>query len=187
MWDVVTNHYISLEQFELRVSIRQQNDGSFQTFLNMLREYDDDNLQHRRILNNFLWTRRWDDTNDSVFHYFRLYSLTDKAQEFNDQQLGQIEGQAYEFTTIDGVGIRSERQKRVTEIQTGLTTILNLKVGARVMCLSNISQAAGVVSGALGTVSGILASPQGILGTVVQVVFDGMSAPSYITVESGLC
>ncbi|KAF9420886.1 hypothetical protein BGZ76_004037, partial [Entomortierella beljakovae] len=54
------------------------------------------------------------------------------------------------------LGVNQQKNnKSITELQTGPPTVLHLKVGARVMCLSNIHRAAGVVNGSMGYVRGI--------------------------------
>jgi hypothetical protein len=184
MWDATTNDYLTLFRVDMAQSVRQRHGQPFQQFLSLLRRYDDSKWKHREELNNFLWDHRWDNTRDDADHYVFLYSQVIPSQLHNHQQLSRLPGQIFTFYSIDGFGQNAtDRQKKVTELQTGLPTILQLKVGARVMCLSNINQAAGIVNGAFGIVSNVQLSQDGILGSIVQVVFDNTQFVTSISVE----
>ncbi|KAF8966005.1 hypothetical protein BGZ52_011475, partial [Haplosporangium bisporale] len=140
----------------------------------MLRLYNNSDLDHQEILTNFFFTHAWNSVEDVEEDYFFLFSRSERAREFNQGRLDAIEGETHSFVALDGVGRQAtETQQRITEMQTGLPTELHIKVGARVMCLANISMDTGVVNGALGTVTGIRPGMRGVVDSVIQVEFDG--------------
>jgi hypothetical protein len=173
MWKAKTNDYLDLERFELTEPARQAEDFVFSQFLSLVRVYDDDDLHQRRILNKFLWAHRFDGSRDQASDYFFLFSRTKNAREWNERRLARLPGPMHTFDAVDGLGAHStEKQQRLTEMQTGLPTRLNLKVGCRVMCLSNIFYEGGIVNGALGTVQSVHVGQHGLRDSVVQVGFD---------------
>ncbi|KAF9998645.1 hypothetical protein BGZ80_006739 [Entomortierella chlamydospora] len=172
IWDAATTDYLDLFRIDLQQSIRQKDDAKFMTFLNILREYDDNSIEHREILNQFLWAHQWKHEDDPRQYHF-LFSRTTKTEEMNIQCLQQIHNQEFVFDAIDNLGgVSTEAQKRQTELQTGLPTRLRLRVGCRVMCICNIYYEAGVVNGSLGFVTHIQQGNLGTLDSIVQVGFD---------------
>lgn len=184
IWTNRTGDYLAIDRYDLVCSARQREDmADFVLFLEMLRMYNNSDINQRQILTTFVFAHKWQDQVDREEDYFFVFSRSERAKEFNHYRLESIATGMTEFWSLDGLGRNaSEQQRRTTESQTGLQTVLRLKVGARVMCVSNIHVRAGIVNGTMGIVDDIRQGHHGVVDSVVRVNFDGVG-PTEISAE----
>jgi ATP-dependent DNA helicase PIF1 len=175
MWETGTNDYLVLKRYELEGSVRQEQDHRFLVFLKMIRFFNNSDIGQREILARFIYQHQWDDSVDRKGDFFFLFSKVDRTKDFNQSRLDELAGEPIVFMSEDGLGVHStKQQKLITELQTGFPTVLPVKVGARVMCLSNLHIEAGVVNGALGSIVEIKQGRSGgVMDAIIRVDFDG--------------
>lgn len=175
MWETMTNDYLALRRYEPEGSVRQDEDLLLLVFLKMDQFFSNSDVDRREILACFIYQHHWDDYVDHKNDYFFLFSKVDRTKDFNKSRLDERPGEPIVFFSEDGLGMRStKQQKQITELQTGFPTVLPVKVGARVMCLSNLHLGAGVVNGALGTIVEVMQGRSGgMMDSIIRVDFDG--------------
>jgi hypothetical protein len=82
-----------------------------------------------------------------------LYPFKRDVDRFNLNELQNLPGEDWYSIAYDNAKItKNEDRRRAIESETGLASVLWLKVGARVMCTSNVDVVGGVVNGTTGIV-----------------------------------
>lgn len=82
-----------------------------------------------------------------------LYPFKKAVEEYNLKRLQSLHGDNWYSIAYDNAGITEDATKReAIEAETGLLSVLWLKIGARVMCTSNVDVAGGIVNGTTGEV-----------------------------------
>jgi hypothetical protein len=85
-----------------------------------------------------------------------LLSYKRDVAGINRQKLRDLSGEEWCSIARDNAGITRDQAKReALEAETGLLTVLRLKIGARAMCTSNVDVAGGLVNGTTGVVTKI--------------------------------
>ena len=146
--------------------MRQQGDTAFADLLSRLRvgrQTNDDlnTLKSRQI------TIKADDT--TYDHHPHIFARNDDVNSYNERRLKSIPGPP--VTLNARPACCKERSAVVSEKNTGLSTELTLKVGARVMLVRNVDTDVGLFNGALGVVTGFLPDLSRV-PTAVLVLFD---------------
>lgn len=86
----------------------------------------------------------------------RLMTHKMPANQYNDKKHSELPGEEYLSIAYDnGAVIKDKYKLNMIYQETGLLTVLKLKVGSLVMCTSNVSASEGVVNGTVGSVVGI--------------------------------
>lgn len=82
-----------------------------------------------------------------------LYPFKRDVDKFNLNKLQDLPGEDWYSVAYDNARItKNVDKRRAIESETGLASVLWLKIGARVMCTSNVDVAGGIVNGTTGKV-----------------------------------
>lgn len=82
-----------------------------------------------------------------------------EVAEINCKKLHDLPGEEWYSIAINDAGMTWDQAKcEALEVETGLLSVLQLKIGARVMCMSNIDVAHSLVNGTTGVVTNIYGS-----------------------------
>jgi len=139
--------YQSFERVDLIQPCRQSGDVEFKSMLDDIR---------RGVVTGTMASLFFEICNqsetipDDAIH---LYPKKKEVEELNLKRLKSLPGEFWYSVASDNAGITRDSSKReAIEAETGLISILQLKVGARVMCTSNVDVAGGIVNGTTGEV-----------------------------------
>jgi hypothetical protein len=166
--------------FELTETMRQKGDNQFANLLGRLRIG-----QHTADDISLLKTRQVavdDPSNTSCS--LRIFSLNADVDKYNDTQLDTLQTQAVVFKSIDRLPAEIDNKIiTIDEHNSGLPSVLTLKIGARVMLIRNVNTELGLFNGALGTVSGFSplhsTSPVHVLVSFDNKALQTMASRSY--------
>lgn len=139
--------YRSFERVDLTEQCRQSGDVGFKSMLDDIRR----GRVTRSMLSVFLEiVNRSESVPKDAIH---LYPFKKEVEEFNLKKLQNLAGKDWYSVASDNAGVTKDEEKRkAIEVETGLLTVLWLKVGARVMCTSNVDVPGRIVNGTTGTV-----------------------------------
>jgi hypothetical protein len=143
LWD-------NFKLFELTEVLRQQDDAPFANLLSRVRDgtHNEDDIKTLNTRNNC-------SPPPSTLHIFATYVQVDN---YNLQKLDELSGQILSINSIDIVP-ETMKNRKFPEDQRftgGLTSVLQLKLGCRIMLTRNLDVADGLSNGAQGTLTGIL-------------------------------
>lgn len=113
----------------------------------------------------------------------KLYAVNAPAVNENEMRLAELPGRAHRFCAIDSGSDPNMNESRLKEIlvHCPCPSLLILKIGARVMCLKNVSEC--LSNGSIGTVEDIFQCKNedgDAMKVCVRVKFDGqLGGPSF--------
>lgn len=150
-WFWNSDSYKNLERFDLTSPCRQNTDVEFKTFLDDVRKgslsISSTQVFAEILINGGARGERIPE--DAI----RLMTHRKQVEGFNTQCLDRLPGEVWTSVAEDDGGYIQDRDLSDTiESETGLLSSLSLKVGAMVMCTSNIDVLQGLVNGTVGKV-----------------------------------
>jgi hypothetical protein len=158
LWD-------NFKLFELTEVMRQQGDAPFANLLNRVRD-GTHNVDDITTLN----TRN----TCSPLSILHIFATNAQVDNYNRLRLGELPGQIICINSIDVVP-ETLKNRKIPEDQRftgGLTSVLQLKLGCRIMLTRNLDVADGLSNGAQGTLTGILKNANSDQVKVLMVKFD---------------
>jgi energy-coupling factor transporter ATP-binding protein EcfA2 len=139
--------YQSFERVDLIQPCRQSGDVDFKSMLDDIRRGEVTSTMASLF---FEICNQSETIPEDAIH---LYPKKKEVQELNLQKLESLPGSDWYSIASDNARITMDSSKReAIEAETGLISILRLKVGARVMCTSNVDVAGRIVNGTTGEV-----------------------------------
>lgn len=152
-WLWKSDVYRSFQRMDLLQACRQSTDPGFKSMLDDIRRGELTTAMASVFLEICLASKSRPVPEDAV-HLLPHKKEVDKE---NRKKLRALPGEVWVSVARDNAGITKDLAKReVLEKETGLLTILRLKIGARVMCTSNLDVAGGLVNGTTGVVTQII-------------------------------
>ena len=163
----VFNLWMNMKPFILQHNHRQNEQKSWATTLNKLREgqVDDEDVE---LLKSRITDEPYLDEN-----YMHIFYENKDVNDLNTKMLNKINGTLYECPAIKVLpkGYQSTPNLRGTVDTTQFMENLQLKIGARCMLIFNVSTVDGLVNGSIGTIVGIELNKKNIVECVI-VNFD---------------
>lgn len=139
--------YQSFERVDLIQPCRQSGDVEFKSMLDDIRRGEVTGTMASLF---FEICNQSETIPDDAIH---LYPKKKEVEELNLKRLKSLPGEVWYSVASDNAEITKDKSKReAIEAETGLISILLLKVGARVMCTSNVDVAGRIVNGTTGEV-----------------------------------
>ena len=145
-----TNLWLNCQSVELETNFRQGEGNPWTEMLNRIRigEHTEEDID---ILKGRLSSLLTDDEYKKATH---LYYTNAEVNQYNTNRLNELPGTLYEVQAIcstpKGYTAKTDQYGNVDKTQ--FVMILQLKIGARVMVVSNISIMDSLVNGTLGTI-----------------------------------
>jgi hypothetical protein len=137
--------------FELTETMRQKGDSQFADLLGRLRIG-----RHTASDNSLLKTRQLAvDNPSSTSCSLRIFSLNVDVDQYNNTQIDTLQTEAVVFRAVDRLPSEIDSNSIIIdEHNSGLPSVVTLKIGARVMLIRNVNTELGLYNGALGIVTG---------------------------------
>jgi len=155
-WLWKSDDYQSFQRMDLLQACRQSTDPGFKMMLDDVRRGELTLAMASVILERWNESKILNDSNSYPDDAIHLLSYKREVAEINRNKLRDLVGEEWCSVARDNAGITRDKAKReALEAETGLLSILRLKIGARVMCTSNVDVAGGLVNGTTGVVTNI--------------------------------
>jgi hypothetical protein len=154
--------------FELTETMRQKGDSQFADLLGRLRIG-----RHTASDISLLKTRQLAvDDPSSTSCSLRIFSLNVDVDQYNNTQIDTLQTEAVVFRAVDRLPSEIDSNSIIIDgHNSGLPSVVTLKIGARVMLIRNVNTELGPYNGALGIVTGF--SPLQLMSPIhVLVCFD---------------
>lgn len=145
-----TNLWLNCQSVELETNFRQGEGNPWTEMLNRIRigEHTEEDIEILKGRPSSLLTE------DEYKKATHLYYTNAEVNQFNTNRLNELPGNLYEVQAIcstpKGYTAKTDQYGNVDKTQFVMT--LQLKIGARVMVVSNISIMDSLVNGSLGTI-----------------------------------
>lgn len=140
--------YESVDRMDLLQACQQSSDPGFKSMLDGIRRGKFTYSMAYVFLNI---CRASTSAPDDAVH---LLPYKKRVAHINQEKLRALLREEWHNIAIDGAGMTQDSAKReAIEAETGLLTVLRLKIGARVMCTSNVDVVGGLVNGTTGVVT----------------------------------
>lgn len=149
-WVWKSDVYRSFQRMDLLQACRQSGDPGFKLMLDHIRRGE----LSAAMVSVFL--QIYDASKPVPGDAVHLYPKKEDVDKLNKMRLRSLLGEEWHNIATDNAGVTKNKAKRAAiEAETGLLSLLRLKIGARVMCTSNVDVAGGLVNGTTGVVTAI--------------------------------